>query len=179
MRRLSDSGSALGSAIGVLAVITVGFGVFVALKYVFLKDNGTPESTPTVTATASPAATPSAHPTPTPTVATFDGTWTGHVTGDLHTYDIEVVIDDDGTTLTGDVTYTWAPPRPGVDDCAGEWTQTARHGKHVDVNEVITSGDVCVGEVDITLDLKPNGTIAFAIFYSDEYFPKAILTNVG
>ncbi len=177
MRRLSDSGSAIGWVIGVLAAILVGLGGFVALKYVFLKDDGTPEATPTVTATASPALTPSANPTPTPTLTSFDGTWTGHVLGDLHTYDIEVVIDDDGTTLTGDVTYTWNPDRPGVDDCMGEWTQKARHGKHVDVNEVITSGDVCVGEVDITLDMKPNGTIAFAILYSDVYFPKAILTH--
>jgi hypothetical protein len=176
MRRLSDSGSIVGRIVFVLAVITVGFGVFVALKYVFLKDDGTPEATPTVTATASPALTPSANPTPTPTLVTFDGTWTGHVLGDLNTYDIEVVIDDDGTTLTGDVTYTWNPDRPGVDDCEGTWTQTSRHGRHADVHEVITSGP-CIDEVDITLDMKPNGTVAFAVFYGNDYFPTAILTS--
>lgn len=147
-------------------MITIGFFAFVVWKYVLHDNDGTPEPTLTVTATAPYV----------PTEARFDGTWTGHVTGDVHTYDIEVVIVDSGETLMGDVAYTWNPPRSGVEDCEGVWTQTDRHGRHADVHETITSG-ACIDEVDITLDMKPNGTIAFAVLYGNEYFPTAILTR--
>lgn len=166
MRRLTDSGSALGRAIGVLAVVTVGFAAFVVWKYVLTGGDGTPKPAITVTATAPYV----------PENPQFDGAWTGHVTGDQHTYDLEVTIVDSGDMLMGDVTYTWNPPRSGVDDCEGVWTQTDRDGRHVDVHEVITSGD-CIGEVGITLDMKPNGTIAFAVFYGNDYFPTAVLTK--
>jgi hypothetical protein len=179
-----DSGSTVGWAIGVLGAILLGLVVFVGWKYVFANDEDEAGSGPVaepstivyVTASAGPSPSEEPPPSPTPTAGMFDGTWTGYVTGDWHTYDIEVVIVDDGVELTGDVTYTWNPPRPGVDNCEGEWTQIASHNKHADVNEIITSGP-CWPEVDITLDLKPNGTIAFAVFYSDEYHPKATLTR--
>jgi hypothetical protein len=165
-RTFDDSGSSAGWALAILALITVAFFAFVVWKYVLPEDDGAPEPTLTVYTTAPYV----------PEEARFDGTWTGHVTGDVHTYDIEVVIVDNGDMLMGDVEYTWNPDRPGVDDCEGTWTQTSRHGRHADVHEVITSGP-CIDEVDITLDMKPNGTVAFAVFYGNDYFPTAILTS--
>ncbi|MCJ7827048.1 MAG: hypothetical protein MUP36_02260 [Demequinaceae bacterium] len=171
-----DRGSAAGWAIGVLSAILVGLIVFVALKYILADDEPVTLDPTSQTPSADPSPTPSE--TPTPEAGPFDGTWTGDVTGDLHLYTVDVVMTDDGSVLTGNVSYTGDASYPEM-DCVGVWTQTARHNNHVDVHEVITNGPLCIDELDITLDLKPNGTIAFAIFYSDTYHPKAILTREG
>ncbi len=83
---------------------------------------------------------------------------------------------DDGSVLAGAVTYTGDASYPEM-HCVGVWTQTGRNGTHANVHEVITDGPLCIDELEITLDLNPDGTIAFAIFYSDTYHPKAILTR--
>jgi len=83
---------------------------------------------------------------------------------------------DDGSVLAGAVTYTGDASYPEM-HCVGVWTQTGRNGTHANVHEVITDGPLCIDELEITLDLKPDGTIAFAIFYSDTYHPKATLTR--
>lgn len=166
-----DRGSATGVAIGVLSALLVALLVFVALKYTVLKDDDEaagPTTTPDTTAT--PADTPTPDDTPTPEVGVFNARWVGAVSGDVSQYTVDVVITDDGTTLSGLVNYQEMP-------CKGVWTQTARSGNHVEVHEVITEGARCADEVDITLDMNPNGTIDFAIIYSDEYFPTATLSR--
>ena len=162
-----DGGSAAGWAIGVLGAILLGLVVFVAIKYVAPSDNQAgPATTP-----SSPAASSAPSETPTPHVGPFDGRWVGAVTGDLHKYTADAVIHDDGTTVSGTITYQEFP-------CSGTWTQTARSGNHVDLHEVITSGSPpCVHETNITLVMNSNGTIAFSIFYSTKYFPTATLSR--
>jgi hypothetical protein len=166
-----DGGSATGVAIGVLSALLVALLVFVALRYTVLKDDDEPAgpiSTPDTTATPGDTSTPSS--TPTPTVGAFNARWVGAVSGDVSQYTVDVVITDNGTTLSGLVNYAEMP-------CKGVWTQTARSGNHVEVHEVITEGPRCADEVDITLDMNPDGTIDFAIIYSDEYFPTATLSR--
>jgi len=163
----TDAGSAIGWAIGVLSAILAGLIIFVGIKYLAPSDEATPTPNSTTT-TAS-------NPTPTETHAAvagpFDGHWVGAVTGDLHDYTADAVIHDDGTTLTGTITYPEFP-------CSGTWTQTARSGNHVDIHEVITAGSPpCIAETTITLVMKSNGTIAFSVFYSDKYFPTATLSR--
>ncbi len=169
-----DSGSAVGWAIGVLSAILAGLLVFVGIKYLAPANDeaspGNPTNHPSAPA-ETPVETPAASETPTPTVGPFDGRWVGAVTGDLHNYTADVVITDDGSTLSGVVNYQEFP-------CSGVWTQTARSGNHVDVHEVITAGSPpCYHETDITLVMKSDGTIAFAVFYSDIYHPTATLSR--
>lgn len=167
----------MGVVIIVLSAILVGLIVFVALKYLGPNDD---PATPAETVYETPSPNPSQDSPPAPIAGPFDGTWIGIVYGDYTPgYHATVDIADDGSTLTGSVHYTFAGDATHEEmDCLGTWTQTGRSANHVDVHEVITNTTRCTGEVEITLDLKPNGKIDFAIIYTgDSHEPKAVLNR--